>query len=141
VLEKMPVTILNYVGEKLYYYFNVYDEQLTVRLRVIYGVILILLLVGLVVIRRHGWKRLDEGMRRYYQFIECLLLFAIGSFVNDTMLIRSMILLGPSLMPYAHLLMPAFKKKNQIAFVYLFLGSGLIALSLVSIHTFFSFSV
>lgn len=141
ILEKIPIARLQYVGEKLYYYFNVYQEDLSFRLRLIFITLQILLLVGLYLIKKRNWNYLDENYKKYFYFLEVLLLFSLGSVLNDTMLKRTMILLGPCLLPYNAMVMPMFKNKNQIAGVSLVYGLGLNALYLVSLFTFFSFAV
>lgn len=141
VLERLPIDRLRYVGEKLYYYFNVYEENLSMRLRLIFISLQIVILVLMYLTKKHRWNYLDEGYKSYYKFLECLLLFAIGSIANDTMLKRTMILLGPCLIPALGMIMPVFKYKNHITILWLIYGFGLIALYMVSLFTFFSFAV
>ena len=139
ILRKIPISFASVLSNKLYYYVNHYQSSLDIRYWLLCFFSIILFGSGLYITKNRILS--DDNAVHYAKYLECLLLFTVGSIANCMFFARCMQLLGVSLIPYNYYIVKQLKHKLPLIICELFVSLSMIMIFLVSVKTFFSYSI
>ncbi len=140
IVNVLPGEIFKLLGYKIYYYFNEHSYSMDGRLKIVLSIIVVLLLFSIYKLK-NKFICLGREFVEYSCFIECMLLFCLGTYFNDTIFLRGIHLLGYCLLPYNYMILRLCRKVQRVIFVEIFLAIGLNLYYLVTLFTYIRFIV
>lgn len=140
LVKLLPGEIFQLLANKMYYYFYEFSSATDIRLKIILSIFIVLLLMSIYFLE-HRFKKLGKEYYEYTCFLECVLLFCVGTYGNYTIFLRGIHFLGYCLLPYNFMLFKSIIKRKYVVLAEVFGAIGLNAYYLVTLFTYFQFVI
>ncbi len=137
----IPFEIFQLIGKKAYYYFYEYSNLVDYRLKIVFGMVILLIYFGIFYVGKKIVRNRDVVLQEYFYFLECVVLFCIGSFFNTTIFYRSIYIVAYCMFPYNYVLYKKIKSQNLLCLVEVFFAIGLNAYFLITLYTYVKFGI
>ena len=141
IAMSIPIEIFQLIGRKTYYYFYEYSNWVDIRLKIVLGILILLIYLGLHCVKHSVVKNREKAMQEYFDFFECVVLFCVGAFFNLTIFYRAVYLVAYCMFPYNYILYKRIKEQNLLSLLEVFFATGLNVYFLITLNTYVTFCV